>query len=412
MISTFHNRMRQRKANITLLLVAIALLALPFFAAQSAHAQTYTVLHNFRGSALDGASPQGQLLVGSNQDFYGVTALGGTHGYGTVFQMTTAGQETVLHSFAYFNGYSPTGGLVQDAEGNLYGTTVGGGYGGGYNNGYWGTLFELTGSKETLLHQFGTGNDAWYPNGVIADAQGNFYGAANSGGVYGYGMIFQFMPHCLGATSSCENTLYNFTGGTDGGSPPGGLAWGADGKLYGVTQSGGATGYGTVFKVDTSGNLTTLYSFRGPSDGFYPNQGPLAFDTNGNIYGSTLYGGGSTACGSRGCGTVFRLSTSGVKTIRYAFEGGTSGGFPQAGVVLDAEGNLYGTASQFGDPTCSCGVLFEVSQSGQKSVLHTWTGSDGANPIAGLLISNGALYGVASAGGTSASGVLFELTLK
>jgi uncharacterized repeat protein (TIGR03803 family) len=138
----------------------------------------------------------------------------------------------------------------------------------------------------------------------------------------------------------------------------------------------------------------------------------LAFDANGNIYGTTLYGGGSTICGSRGCGTVFELSPSGVKTVLYRFGGGTSGGFPKAGVVLDAQGNLYGTASQFGDPTCSCGILFEVSNSGKKSVLHTWTGSDGAYPIAGLLISNDALYGVASAGGTSASGVVFGLTLK
>jgi uncharacterized repeat protein (TIGR03803 family) len=372
------------------------------------HGQTYTLLHNFAGGAHDAANPQGPLIENSEHQFYGASVLGGREDYGTLFKMSKTGKTSVLHDFLGYDGYDPTSGVIQGSDGNLYGTTLEGGYGFGSDSGDSGVVFELNSAtkKAKLLYQFpyiGGRND---PNGVIADAQGNLYGVAEGGGTYYDGYIYKL------DTTGNLSVLYNFTGGNDGAVPQGPLAWGPDGDLYGVTKEEGANTGGTVFKTDTSGNLTTLYSFTyGGTDGYFPNPGTLAFDAAGNIYGTTQYGGTGTVC-SRNCGTVFEVTPTGSESILYNFQGGTDGGHPTTGVVLDSAGNSYGTTYQYGDQDCACGVAFKVDGQGNETVLHSWTGSDGSHPSGQLLLSKGALYGLTSGGGTSNLGVAFRLTTK
>ena len=345
------------------------------------------------------------MIETPQHQFYGGTANGGLYGYGTIFKMSKAGKTTLINSFDNVDGQNPTNGVIQGSNGILYGTTE---YGGdGYNYSWAGILFELNKKKETVLDQFADdGFSPDDPNGVIADAQGNLYGVATGGGADDAGFIFEYN------TAGHMSVLYTFTGGSDGFGPQGPLVWGPDGDLYGVTVWGGVNGVGNVFKMDTSGNLTTLHSFAsGTTDGYYPNPGSLAFDAAGNIYGTTYYGGTGTAC-SHECGTVFKVTPSGSESLVYSFQGGTGGGYPITGVTLDSKGNIYGTASSYGDPTCGCGVLFSLNSAGTETVLHTWTGSDGSYPSGQLLLAGGGLYGLTSNGGTSNDGVAFLWSAK
>jgi uncharacterized repeat protein (TIGR03803 family) len=187
---------------------------------------------------------------------------------------------------------------------------------------------------------------------VIRDPAGNLYGTTNGaysdvggGGSHNAGVVFKVDPF------GNDTVLYSFTGGADG-SSPNGLIRDLQGNLYGTTSGGGASGAGVVFKVDTSGNETVLYSFAGGSDGGYPLWVTLVRDSAGDLYGTT--GGG----GASGAGVVFKLDTSGHETVLYSFTGGADGGTPYAGVVLSPEGNLYGTTA-FGGQT-NAGVVFEI----------------------------------------------------
>jgi uncharacterized repeat protein (TIGR03803 family) len=219
-------------------------------------------------------------------------------------------------------------------------------------------------SRETILHSFtGTGGDGALPMaGLVRDAAGNLYGTTVEGRAYGgqcggfggCGTIFKIDP------TGKETVLYVFTGETDG-QAPGGLLRDLAGNLYGTTAFGGAGAAGTVFKLDASGKKTVLYSFTGGTDGDEP-VGPLVRDKGGNFYGVTNVGGGK-GCSS-GCGTVFKLSKAGKETILYRFTGGVDGAYPVAGLLRDKAGNLYGTTLYGGDAkVCSpgCGVVFEVT---------------------------------------------------
>lgn len=401
------SRLNGKRRRRSMLLMAAAM---PFalLAVGPVHAQTYTVLHSFVGGAHDGASPQGPLIENSEHQFYGASLWGGHDSYGTIFRMSKSGKTSVLHSFGGYDGFDPASGVIQDSDGNLYGTTEQGGYGFGNNLGDSGVLFDLnsTTKKTKLLYQFPFIGGQSAPNGVIADAQGNLYGVAEGGGTYNDGYIYKL------DTTGNLSVLYNFTGGNDGATPQGPLAWGSDGDLYGVTKEEGANKGGTVFKMDTSGNLATLYSFAyGGTDGYFPNPGTLAFDAAGNIYGTTQYGGSGTAC-SRNCGTVFEVTPTGSESILYNFQGGTGGGRPMTEVVMDSAGNVYGTTSQYGDQNCACGVAFKVDGQGNETVLHSWTGADGSSPSGQLLLSGANLYGLTSGGGTSGLGVAFRLSTK
>jgi len=373
----------------------------------SAQAQTYTesVLYSFTGSP-DGAYPGGGSLVRDAQgNLYGTTEGGGPDGLGTVFKVDTSGKETVLYSFTGTggDGAGPYAGLVLDTQDNLYGTTQ---YGGANA---WGTVFKVdTTGKETVLYSFtGTGGDGAGPTaGLVRDAQGNLYGTTGGGGANGWGTVFKV------DTTGKETVLYSFTGtGGDGAYPYAGLVRDAQGNLYGTTPGGGAYEYGTVFKVDTTGTETVLYSFTGTGgDGTRPYAG-LVRDAQGNLYGTTAHSGNSNYYG-----TVFEVDTTGNETVLYSFTGtGGDGAYPVAGLVMDAQGNLYGTTQFGGDLACGapagCGTAFKLDTSGKETVLHTFTGTpDGNNPVAGLVLdAQGNLYGTTEGGGADGLGTVFEL---
>jgi uncharacterized repeat protein (TIGR03803 family) len=274
------------------------------------------ILYSFTGCTLDGAGPQGSLIFDAVGNLYGTTSLCGAHNYGSVFELTpTAGggwAERTLHSFNDngTDGYDlRAGSLALDAAGNLYGTTFGGGtYG-------YGTVFELKhnpagGWSEQILHSFndnGTdGYNHYLPNGVVLDASGNLYGTTDAGGTSDfYGVVFELSRNAAGGWG--EKILHNFTdNGTDGLNPSGGLIWGASGKLYGITEDGGAYYIGTVFEMTptpTGGWAESVpYTFNGNgTNSFFPNGG-LALDSSGNLYGTTNGGGAYDS------GTVFEIT--------------------------------------------------------------------------------------------------------
>jgi uncharacterized repeat protein (TIGR03803 family) len=310
---------------------------------------------------------------------------------------------TVLYSFAGgSDGAYPNGGLIQDASGNLYGTTS---YGGASNMG---TVFKVSKSgKETVLNAFGAGTDGCYPDGsVVRDAEGNLYGTTGACGASNFGTVFKL------STTGQETVLHSFTGGSsDGCYPAGGLLRDKAGNLYGTTQDCGASKLGTVFKVSKSGKETVLHSFAG-SDGAYPEFTSLLMDTKDNLYGVTQYGGDLSCDDPDGCGTAYMLSPGGTLTVLVSFSGyPTDGCYGFGTVAMDTSDNLYGTTEECG--SSNQGIVWKVSMNGAETVLHNFAGnpSDGAIPYAGVIIDGkGNLYGDTYQGGTSNLGAVYELT--
>jgi len=364
-----------------------------------------TALYSFTGGA-DGYWPIGVIRDGAG-NLYGTTLLGGSgaefNGAGVVFMVDKAGRETALYTFTGgADGGYPFAGVVRDGAGNLYGTTSGGGNASGA-----GVVFKLAPPAqpggvwtETVLYTFTGGADGAYPNAVIRDGAGNLYGTTAGGGsASGAGVVFELN------TAGQEKVLYTFTGGTDGGDPNAGVIRDASGNLYGTTEGGGASGAGVVFMVDVAGQEKLLYTFTGGADGGSPYAGVIR-DALGNLYGTT-YGGGVS-----GQGVVFKLDTAAQETVLYAFTGGVDGGSIQAGVIGDAAGNLYGT-SFFGGPggDLGYGVVFKVDTASQYSAVYTFPPPlDGASPDAGVIRdAAGNLYGTASSGGAGNAGVVYEV---
>ncbi|HEV2379750.1 MAG TPA: choice-of-anchor tandem repeat GloVer-containing protein [Terriglobia bacterium] len=307
-----------------------------------------TLLYSFKGQG-DAAGPVAGLVRDSTGTLYGTTEYGGAYGYGAVFSLDTAGQETVLHSFTYrSDGAIPAAPLILGGGGNLYGTTYAGGAHGG------GAVFELQGTGNlTVLHSFEGGADGEGPvAGLIHDAAGNLDGTTVYGGSNNAGTVFR-----ISYPSGEESVLYSFTNGDDGGYPRAGLIEDSSGNFYGTTQEGGAYGLGTVFKLDATGNETTLYSFTGGTDGSTP-YAPVVQDKAGNLYGTTFQGG------AYGLGVAFKLDAGGNETVLHSFRGLADGSTPEAGLILDPSGNLYGTTSKGGDTSCNppsgCGVVFRI----------------------------------------------------
>jgi uncharacterized repeat protein (TIGR03803 family) len=294
--------------------------------------------------------------------------------------------ETVLHNFPFqqsADGSQPQGDLIRDANGNLYGTTLWGGN--GCNAPGCGTVFKVDPQEnETILYNFeGSPNDGAVPSGsLLLDADGNLYGTTQNGGTYGYGTVFELSPSGSGWK---EQVLYNFTLGSDGGYPMAGLVADPQGNLYGTTALGGtctAGGCGVVFELSPTGSgwaLTVIHNFTGSPDGASPTA-TLLRDNAGNLYGTTN-SGGTGVCSfyyPTGCGTVFELTPTGsgwMETILYSFTGAADGAIPLYGpVVMDGQGNLYGATTWGGDlsatnPGCTdflgspigCGVVFKLS---------------------------------------------------
>jgi uncharacterized repeat protein (TIGR03803 family) len=326
-----------------------------------------------------GGGPEGGLVQDSAGNLYGTTNYGGTgggsncgnFGCGTIFKLDTTGKETVLHSFVGTDGHGPRGGLIRDPFGNLYGTALYGGNLSRCGGLGCGTVFELTaGGKLKVLHAFDGELDGGQPIGNLAqDPQGNLYGSTYEGGSFdcqgpGCGTVFKVDTH------GAETILHVFLSAEPFGIIPfGGVIRDHSGNLYGTTSAGGAfPENGTVFKLDLSGVVTVLYNFVGGTDGS-GSFAPLIEDPAGNFYGTTELGG-DPSCKllgtSLGCGTVFKLDTSGHETVLYRFTGGKDGGFPESGLAMDASGNLYGTASLGGNLACNngglgCGVAFRIT---------------------------------------------------
>jgi uncharacterized repeat protein (TIGR03803 family) len=384
--------------------------------APAALADSDITLHSFAGTnSNDGANPGASgLTFDSAGNLYGTTQQGGTSNYGTAFKLSPASgggyTETVLYSFTGGNdGGSPVASsLIFDGAGNLYGETFSSADGAG-------TVFKLSpasggGYTETVLYNFTGGSDGEDPyGGLILDSAGNLYGTTVLGGTSGYGTVFELSPASGGGYT--ETVLHSFTGGSDGLYPYGILIFDSTGNLYGTTIQGGPAGDGTVFELSpTSGGGYTeavLYSFTGGSDGAVSTAG-LILDSAGNLYGTTGNGGTS------GYGTVFELSPAAgggyTETVLYSFTGRSD---PYAGLIFDSAGNLYGTTIQGG--TDNIGTVFKLSPASgggyTETVLHSFTyGSDGAYPYAGLIFdSAGNLYGTAQQGGPSGVGTAFEI---
>ena len=337
-----------------------------------------------------------------------------------------AGKYKVLHRFTGHDGSDPQGALILDPAGNLYGTTA---EGGGTMCGC-GTVFKLTPNSngswtESVLYKFTGGTDGGDPfGGLIFDAAGNLYGTAQNFGASGFGTVFKLTPNSDGSWK--ESVLYSFTGGADGGVPRAGVIFDAAGSnLYGTTACCGAGKRGVVFELTSNSNgswkESVLYSFTGGADGSTPYAG-LIFDAAGkNLYGTTFLGGVLTSCGM-GCGTVFKLTPnsngSWTESVLYSFTSG-AGRRPYAGVIFDAAGNLYGTATK----SQKYGTVFKLTPNSDgswtESVLHNFTGGkDGSLPYAGLTPdAAGNLYGATVSGGSHNTkcgsfgcGTVFKLT--
>ncbi|MFZ0417645.1 MAG: choice-of-anchor tandem repeat GloVer-containing protein [Candidatus Sulfotelmatobacter sp.] len=347
-----------------------------------AQAQSETVIHSFQSSSgLDGMNPSGGLVVDSNGAVYGVTVGGGADGSGAVYKLSppnesgTAWKESILYSFVDGSGggipYGPL--LLGERSHVMYGTASRGGA-------LYGVVFELgppivPGGPwvEAVLHTFAGGKDGEYPeSGVISNSRGTLYGSTLGGGKYQSGTIFRLSPPTKSGAPWIESVLYSFTGTSDGGSPSG-LVEDSLGALYGTTSRGGQYGYGTVFKLSppASGGPwieSVLYAFTGASDGGEP-LAALTFDSAGSLYGTTLIGGSGTCTNSDG-------------------------------VVV-----FCGTVFRLTPPT-SEGLPWT------ESVLYDFlSGSDGAFPQSTLSFDgSGALYGTTPVGGTFGEGTVFELS--
>jgi uncharacterized repeat protein (TIGR03803 family) len=361
---------------------------------------TITTLASFNGT--DGQNPYGGLVMDASGNLYGTTSQGGASatstfaGDGTVFEVAQgSGTITSLASFNSTDGANPFASLVMDSSGNLYGTTLGG----GASNG--GVVFELghgSGTITTLASFTGTNGIGANPLcAVIMDASGNLYGTTQAGGGSSDGTVFE-----LAGGSGAITTLASFNG-TNGQQPLGDLSMDGSGNLYGTTHMGGASGDGTVFKLAKStGKITTLASFNG-TNGNGPYAG-LIRASGGNLYGTTSLGWGGGAFG-----TVFELAHGSATITTLAFFDGPEGSQPLSALIVDAGGNLYGTAAHGG--AGAYGTVFELAHGTSTiTTLASFNGTDGSTPTGNLATdSGGDLYGTTSGGGASNNGTVFEL---
>jgi hypothetical protein len=399
----FHN-------SLTMVSLA-AVLVVMLVAVPAAQAQTFSVIHSF-GGAMDGVGPWAGVTLRGGV-LYGTTLGGGIYCYmghhcGTVYQVTHSGSEWVEHPIFLFpssgsDGIFPSARVVFGPDGHLYGTTsVAGNLGDG-------TVFDLIVPLSicktvacfwtlNVLHTFTDYPDGAYPGygDLVWDQQGNIYGTTTMGGE-GLGAVYQLKPAGNGWT---ETIIYSFMGIPDGYYPYSGLVVDSNGNLFGTTYYGGVYGYGTVYKLtyvpQAGWKETTLYSFTGGSEGGYPYAG-LTLDSSGNLYGATREGPQGSA--------VFELSPSGntwTFKVLCNIPGSAGQDGPYASLSMDALGNLYGTTFTAG--AYQLGNIFKLTNTENGwayTSLHDFTGgADGAYPISNVTIdTDGTLYGTASAGG-------------
>jgi uncharacterized repeat protein (TIGR03803 family) len=367
--------------------------ALVLAAVAAAQPAGYKWIYSFPGAA-GGAAPTGGVVRDPAGNLYGTTSTGGAgcngYGCGVIFELDAVGSYTVLHTFGGPDGSNPEAGVIRDAAGTLYGDT----YLGGPHNA--GVVFKLSpAGKLTVLYNFTGGLDGKSPVAdLVRDAEGNLYGTTLFGGENGLGVIFKLDP------AGNLSTLHSFKG-ADGANPQTALLRDAAGNLYG-SASGGSGNVGVIFMLDAAGVFSTLYNFTGKLDGASPGGG-LIRDSEGNLYGTTYYGG------VKGLGVVYKLDPAGNLTTLHSFTGRADGGGPRAGVIRDPAGNLYGTANSGGEK--DGGVIFMLDPAGQLTVLHNFSSRRGvvSQPFAGLTGVPGYLYGTSAYGGANGYGMIFRL---
>lgn len=383
-------------------------------------AQAPITLYSFcpQSNCPGGNSPRASLIQGSDGNFYGTTFSGGTHGAGAVFEITQNGTLSILWNFCSqtncTDGGHPIAGLILATDGNFYGTTTSGGRG-------YGTVFKLPPNGTlTTIHNFcsqsGCADGADPVAGLVQAADGNFYGTTFGGGLKtqlvcigtnGCGVVYKLMPNGM------FNVLHSFCSQPncpDGAIPQAALIQASDGNLYGTTYTGGSGANcgpdcGTVFRITTSGVLTTIYNFctqYACSDGSAP-ESPVMQATDGNLYGTTTGFGSAPQVG-----TVFEITLPGLVFNNL----GNVDNKSQAGLIQATDGNLYGTTFTGGTGNCNtrgCGTIFKLSLGGTPSVIANFDGTDGAEPVAALLqSSDGNFYGTTEAGGTYSLGTVFS----
>ena len=396
------------------------ILAIVAIFAVSSWAASTQVIYSFAGDE-DGEYADTDLVMDKLGDIYGTTVQGGDFGSGTVFELSPSGDgwvHTVMYSFTGGrDGGEPYKGVTLDAAGNLYGTAVTGG--GGRCEGGCGVVYKLTGSNgswaQSVIYHFTGGADGSGPGtGLTIDTSGNIYGMTPTGGSHGFGTIFELSPQADGSWKF--TVLHGFTGGTDGSSASAGrLLLDAGGNLYGVATTGGANGAGVAFRLERGGEkgftFETIYAFTGQPGAGFP-YGGLIQDKAGDFYGTTYYDGANNL------GSVYRLShPRGIwtGTMLYSFTGGKDGSGPISTLVSDAQGNLYGTASE-GGGGCGCGTIFRLHRKGdgtwtEGTASHFTGAPGGAFPYNGMVSdSAGNLYGATVHGGTGDDGAIYKFT--
>jgi uncharacterized repeat protein (TIGR03803 family) len=407
---------RPRAAALPAFLLLLTALFLP-----SAQAQTYSVIYNFtRGT--DGAFPEAGLTTDKAGSLYGTAYQGGSSDRGTVFKLAHKGSGWVLSPLYSFtgrtDGSAPIARVVFGSNGSLYGTTEFGGRNCGEGCG---TVFNLKPSAsackaalcpwtETVIYSFSGSSDGANPGfgDLTFDKTGHIYGTTYFGGSNAQGVVYELTPS---GGSWTESAIYLFTGGKDGANPYSSVIFDQAGNLYGTAYGGGA-GHGTIFQLTSSGSgwsENTLYAFQGANDGGTP-FGGLVWDSAGTLYGATSTGG------TGGGGTVYELASSGGGwsfDVIGSFAGSAYLPGPYDSLTMDTAGNLYGTT--FKDGAHSAGSVFKLTPSGggwTLTDLYDFTGGkDGGLPYGSVLVdANGNLYGTASQGGANGYGVVWELT--
>jgi uncharacterized repeat protein (TIGR03803 family) len=393
------------KLKICVFTLVFSSFALTALAGSPAWAQTFNVVYSFTGSS-DGANPL-TGLVSTPGGFYGTASAGGNAGTGVVFKIDSSGNESLVYGFAGgSDGASPEGGVLPFGE-FLYGTTTAGGASGA------GTVFRvsLTG-EERILYNFTGGADGADPQGtLIKDAAGDLYGTTFSGGASGNGTVFELVRPAVKNGAWTEKVLYSFGTGTDGINPVAGVAFDSAGNLYGTASAGGSYGYGTVFQLVPSASAWTeniLHQFQLQSDGGVPYAG-IVVDKHGRLWGAATDGG------LGGGGTIFELlpANGGGWTFEpvYGVAGwGISGTFRN---ILLSGGKIYATTHC--DGNYDAGTVYELTRSGNTwnyTSLYVFTGgTDGLYSFSSLLLdSQGNLWGTTKQGGANGEGVIFKVT--
>ena len=387
---------------------AVAAAAVMLAAAPLARASSFDVIYGFAGG-LDGGSPH--VTVDGNGNILGVgqsagkRTAGAVSSYGTAFAIAPATGLTTLHVFqGPPDGANPRD-VVADPQGNLYGASFGGPNSCAIAS--CGELFKIAPGSTTVqrLHAFKGGSvDGAAPTAIALDAAGNIYGVTYAGGNegcyqrWGCGTVFTL------TAAGTYHVLYRFFDGADGANPDGNVVIDAAGNVYG-TASDGANGQGLVFKVSPAGAFTVLHAFTGGADGAAPNG--LVLDAAGTLYGAAFWGGANKA------GLIYKIDSSGAFSVAYNFQNKRDGGGPGGRLAIDPSGTIYGTAEYGGSSaqanycanavalnTFGCGVLFALNAAGSLSVIHAFSGgADGGTPNGIVRSADGHLVGATASGG-------------